>query len=60
MTYTGTLLKDLQTTVEACLQSNARICAICQQRYGSHSMVGARFPIRCQQVRYLQTSFAER
>ena len=61
MTYTGTLMKDLQTIVDACLQTDARVCAICHQRYGDHSKDGARCPVpRSAGPLYLQTSFVER
>ena len=43
MTYTGTLLKELHTIVEICLQRNACICAIGGQRFPD-SMVGNYFP----------------
>jgi len=59
--YTGTLVKDLQSIVDACLQSDARICAICQQRYGDHSKDGARCPVPALAGRvYAQTTFKEK
>jgi hypothetical protein len=61
MSYTGTLLKDLQSMVEACLQSNDRICVICWQRYGDHSRVGAYCPDSASAgLLNFQTCFAER
>jgi hypothetical protein len=43
MTYRGTLLKELHSIVEICLQRNACICAIGGQRFPD-SMVGNYFP----------------
>lgn len=58
MTHTGTLLKDLQSIVDACLQSDARVCAICQYRYVDHSRDGARCPVPTSAgQRYSQTRF---
>lgn len=37
MRYSGTLVRDLQSLAEVCLQWNARICANCGQCYGIHS-----------------------
>lgn len=61
MTFTGTLLKDLQCFVDFCLQSNARVCAVCGERYEKHSKVGANCPDSASTVsRYLQNSFAQK
>jgi len=60
MSYTGTLVKDLQSLVEARLPLNGRICAVCGQRYGDHSFAGAYCPDSASAGRlYLQTSFTE-
>ncbi len=61
MTYTGTLLKELYGIVEGYLQRNARICAICGQRYQDHSIAGDYCPdLATEGAIYLSTSFAER
>jgi len=44
MSYTGTVLKDLQAIVKACLQRDSRICAVCRQLFGEHSVIGAHCP----------------
>ena len=40
MTYTGTILEDLQNIVDDLLKRSARICVICRQPYGYHSAIG--------------------
>lgn len=62
MTYKGTLVKDLQSVVEACLQRNpSRVCANCGQRYGDHCNVGGSCPDLSSAIpAYLQTRFSER
>jgi len=60
MRYTGTILKDLESIVEACLQRDGRICAICRQAYGRHSLLGAHCPdSSLSGPAYLHTRFAE-
>lgn len=44
MTYTGTMLEDLQNIVEDLLMRSARICVICKQPFGYHSAVGGYCP----------------
>jgi len=61
MSYTGTLLKNLQSMVEARLQWDGRICAFCRQRYEDHSFAGSHCPISASAgPLYLQTSIAEK
>ena len=61
MTHKGTLVGDLQSVAEACLQRNSnRICANCGQRFGDH-YVGDPCPDLSSAVPgYLQTKFLER
>ena len=62
MTYKGTLVKDLQSVVEACLESNSsRICVNCGRRYGDHWNVGHSYPDFSSAVpACLETRFVER
>jgi hypothetical protein len=60
VTYTGTLVKDLQTIVDICLRWNERVCAICGQCYGAHSELVAHCPSSAREGPvYLQTIFLE-
>ena len=60
MRYTGTLVRDLQSLAEVCLQWNARICANCGQCYGVHSVPNGLCPgAASPEGDYLQTSFRE-
>ena len=45
MAYKGTLVRDLQSLVEACLQRNSsRVCANCGQRFDDYRNVGDSCP----------------
>jgi len=60
VTYTGTLVHDLQKMVDICLRWNTRICAKCWQYYGVHSESGAHCPNPASAgATYLETRFAE-
>lgn len=61
MIYKGTLVRDLQSLVEACLQRNSsRICANCELRFDDHCNVGDSCPDLSSAVpAYLQAKFLE-
>lgn len=59
MSYTGTILEDLQNIVQDLLLSSARICVICRQRLGHNSAVGGysrRRDLQCLQASPIRTS----
>ena len=61
MSYTGTIVEDLQKIVEGFLQRNARVCVTCKQPYGYHSAIGSKCPdLKSIGQGYLQSIFAER
>lgn len=60
MSYTGTMLEDLQNIVEDLLMRSARICVICKQPYGYHSADGGYCPdSRAIGPVFLQSTFAD-
>ena len=61
MSYTGTLLRDLLSVVDGCLQQSGRICAHSEQCCGDHHGVDAHCPDPAStDSAYLQTKSAER
>ena len=62
MTYTGTLVTDLEGVVEACFKRHSfRTCANCGQCYGDHRKVGHSCPDRTSAVPVdFETRFLER
>ena len=61
MSYTGTILEDLQNIVDDLLSRSARICVICRQPYGHHSAIGGFCPdAKPVGSSYSLTTFAEK